>query len=55
MELVISALAPFKILKTLNKVLDNLSKLSLEIGFGQFSPLVPEKSGSENFTAKLQD
>ena len=31
------------------------SKLSVEIGCVQIYPLVPEKSGSENFTQNLQD
>ena len=34
-------------LKTLNKVPNRQLKLSLEIGFGQIHPIIPEKSGSE--------
>ena len=42
-------------LKTLNKVPNRQLKLSLEIGFGQIHPIIPEKSGSENFTQNWQD
>ena len=30
-------------------------KLSLEIGFGQIHPIIPEESGSENLTQNWQD